>query len=146
MKINTDAKHFFSSQRAPASTAASTGPASFSAALTAATAGTASVKQADFTSMTRQEMFDWINDQIRRGEMSVDESSPFVGMTMKRSANGQPVDMATDATRIDFFEKARLGIEGALSRNELDSARRLQAAVEIMHRKQGQAIGADARA
>jgi len=69
--------------------------------------------------MTRKEMFDWMNDQIRSGKMSLDESSPFLGMTMKISvATGQPVDMATDTTRINFVEKARLGIEGARSNND----------------------------
>lgn len=52
-------------------------------------------------------------------------------------ATGQPVDVATDTTRIDFIEKARLGIEGALSRNDQDSARRLRAALEVMQRQQG---------
>jgi hypothetical protein len=136
MKINTEANHFYTSQRAQTPTAASTNSTSFSSALTAATAKTSTVKQADFTSMTRQEMFDWMNGQIRSGKMSLDESSPFLGMTMKVSvATGQPVDMATDTTRINFIEKARLGIEGALSRNDPDSAKKLQIAIEAMHRK-----------
>jgi hypothetical protein len=136
MKINTEATPFYTSQRAQKPAAASTNSASFSSALAAATAKTSTVKQADFTSMTRQEMFDWMNSQIRSGKMSLDESSPFLGMTMKVSvATGQPVDMATDTTRINFIEKARLGIEGALSRNDPDLAKRLQIAIEAMHRK-----------
>lgn len=147
MKINAEANHIYTSQRAQTSTAANTSPVSFSSTLAAATAETSTVKQADFTSMTRQEMFDWMNDQIRSGKMSFDESSPFLGMTMKISvATGQPVDMATDTTRINFIEKARLGIEGALSRNDPDLAKRLQAAIEVMHRQQGQAISVDTRA
>jgi len=147
MKVNTEANHLYASQRVKTPTASSTNPASFSSALTAATAETTAVKQADFTSMTRQEMFDWMNGQIRSGKMSLDESSPFLGMTMKISvATGQPADMATDTTRINFIEKARLGIEGALSRNDPELAKRLQIAMEIMHREQGQTIGVDARA
>ena len=147
MKINTEANHLYTSQRAQKLTAASTNSASFSSALTAATAETATVKQAAFTSMTRQEMFDWMNGQIRSRKMSLDESSPFLGMTMKISvATGKPVDMAADATRINFIEKARLGIEDALSRNDPDLAKRLQVAIDVMHRKQGQAIGIDVHA
>ena len=147
MKINTEANHLYTSQRTQTPTAASTNPASFSSALAAATAETPTVKQADFTSMTRQEMSDWMNDQIRSGKMSFDESSPFLGMTMKISVvTGQPVDMATDTTRINFIEKARLGIDGALSRNDPDLAKRLQSAIEVMYRQQGQAIDANARA
>lgn len=147
MKVNMESNSFYTTQRAQTSTTTSTNPASFSSALTAATAETSTVKQADFTSMTRKEMFDWMNDQIRSGKMSLDESSPFLEMTMKISvATGQPVDMATDTTRINFVEKARLGIEGARSNNDPDLAKRLQAAIEIMRRQQGQALGVDARA
>ena len=147
MKVNTESNHIYTTQRAQVSTAAGTNPASFSSALSAATAESSTAKQADFTSMTRKEMFDWMNDQIRSGKMSLDESSPFLGMTMKISvATGQPVDMATDTTRIDFVEKARLGIEGARSNNDPDLAKRLQAAIEVMHRQQGQALGVDTRA
>lgn len=147
MKISTEASHLYTSQRAQVPTATSANSLSFSSALLAATAEISTVKQADFTRMTRQEMFDWMNDKIRSGKMSLDESSPFLGMTMKISvATGQPVDMATDTTRINFMEKARLGIGGALSRNDPDLAKRLQAAIDIMAGQQGQAIAVDARA
>lgn len=147
MKVNTESNNFYSAQRAQPATATSANHASFSSALTAAVAETSPVKQADFTNMTRKEMFDWMNDQIRSGKMSLDESSPFLGMTMKISvATGQPVDMATDTTRINFVEKARLGIEGARSNYDPGLAKRLQAAIEIMGRQQGQALGVETRA
>ncbi|GAB6146758.1 hypothetical protein [Desulfocicer niacini] len=136
MKVNTESNHLYTTQCAQTSTAASTNSASFSSALTAATAETATVKQADFTSMTRKEMFDWMNGQIRSGEMSLDESSPFLGMTIKISvATGHPADMATDTMRINFVEKARLGIEAARANNDPDLAKRLQTAIETMHRQ-----------
>ena len=147
MKVNTESNHFYTTQRAQTSTATSTNPTSFSSALSAASAESTTAKQADFTSMTRKEMFDWMNDQIRSGKMSLDESSPFLGMTMKISAaTGQPVDMATDTTRINFVEKARLGIEGARSNNDPDLAQRLQAAIEVMRKHQRLALGVDSRA
>lgn len=96
--------------------------------------------------MTRQEMTDWMNKQIRTGKMSLDESAPFMGMTMKISVEtGQPVDMATDTTLINFIEKARLGIEGARSLDDQKLAEGLQRAMDKMHRSQGQALGGDAR-
>lgn len=53
-----------------------------------------------------------MNGQLRSGEMTFDESSVFLGMTLEVSvATGEPVDMATDNSRIDFTEKARQGIE-----------------------------------
>lgn len=147
MKVNTESNNFYTTQRAQTSTAASTNSTSFSSALSAANTESTTAKQADFTSMTRKEMFGWMNDQIRSGKMSLDESSPFLEMTMKISvATGQPVDMDTDTTRINFVEKARLGIEGARSNNDPDLAKRLQAAIEVMRRQQGQPLGVDTRA
>ena len=87
-----------------------------------------------------------MNEQISTGKMSFDESALFMGMTMKISVEtGQPVDMATDTTRTNFIEKARLGIEGARSLGDLKLAERLQRAMDKMHRSQGHAIGGDAR-
>ncbi|WP_289118105.1 hypothetical protein [uncultured Idiomarina sp.] len=147
MKVNTESNHIYTPQLTQVSASVNTVPASFSSALSAATAESSTTKQADFTSMTRKETFDWMNDQIRSGEMSLDESSPFLGMTMKISmATGQPVDMVTDTTRINFVEKAHFGIEGARSNNDPDLAKRLQAAIEVMYRQQGQALGVDTRA
>lgn len=137
MKVNMESNHFYTTQSGSTPSAATTA-ATFKSALSAATAEASSPKQSDFTSMTRKEMFDWMNEQIRSGKMSLDESSPFLGMTMKVSvATGQPVDMATDTTRINFVEKARLGIEGARSNNDPDLAKRLQAAIDVMLKQQG---------
>jgi len=85
--------------------------------------------------MTRQEMRDWVNDQIRSGNMTLDESTPFVSMTMKMSVGGfAEVDAATDSERIDFIQRARAGIEGARSRNDDVTAKLLDAALQIMQR------------
>ena len=147
MKVNTDSNHIYTTQRAQTSTAAGTKLASFSSALSAVTAESSTAKQADFNSMTRKEMSDWMNNQIRSGKMSLDESSPFLGMSLKISvATGQPVDLATDTARINFVEKARLGIEGARSNNDPDLAKMLQAAIEVMRRYQGQPLGVNTRA
>jgi hypothetical protein len=87
----------------------------------------------DFTSMTRQELFDWMNGQLRVGEMSFDESSAFLGMTLKISAvTGEQVDLATDTSRIDFTEKTRKGIEFYQSHFDDASVDRLQDALDKM--------------
>lgn len=146
MKISTETSPLYSAPRTQPSSTPGAGPSSFSSALAAATSQTPSARPADFTSMTRQEMTDWMNEQIRTGKMSLDGGAPFMGMTMKISVEtGQPVDMATDTTRINFIEKARLGIEGARSLNHQKLAERLQRAMDRMHRSQGQAIGGDVR-
>src|SRR3546814_1728911 len=74
----------------------------FSAALSTAPASTAqtgpgSAAPPDFTSMTRQELFDWMNGKIKRGEMSLDDSSAFLGMTVKIPVGtGQGAPIALD--------------------------------------------------
>ncbi|ATC63246.1 hypothetical protein CMV30_04345 [Nibricoccus aquaticus] len=107
----------------------------------------AGVKSADFTQMTRKELFDWMNTQITSGKMSLDESTPFLGMTLKMSVStGQPVDMETDTDPINFIAKTREGIEGALVRGDGAEVNRLKSAIELMQRFQGTAFGIDARA
>lgn len=149
MKIDAVANHQFISQRTK-NTGHTTGQtdasASFAAILSAQTTRGApdsskpkDVNQVDFTNMTRQEMHDWMNDQIPEN-MSFEESRPFLGMTFSAS------DMATDNTRINFIEKASRGIEWALSRNDQDMAAGLRMAIETMHRYQRQGISVDARA
>lgn len=105
------------------------------------------VTTTDFTHMTRQQLFDWMNGQIKSGAMSLDDSSSFLGMTVKIDARtGQPVDMATDLTPVDFMDRARQGIAGALWRGDQGAAARLRAALETMQRYQGQISGVDIRA
>lgn len=65
MKVNTESNNFYTTQLAQTSAATNTNPTSFSFALAAATAETSIVKQADFTSMSRKEMFDWMNESLK---------------------------------------------------------------------------------
>ena len=98
---------------------------------------TASVKQADFTNMTRQEMRDWVNGQIRNGDMSLDDSRSFMAMTMKIPVVGTTSGellAADDAERIDFTQRVSDGIQGALSRNDQTTVKMLESAVQIMKR------------
>lgn len=105
------------------------------------------IRRADFTSMTRQEMQEWVNVQIRSGKLSLDDSSPFMMMTMKiRASDNQIIPAEGDLERINFMEKARLGIEGARSRNDQVTLTMLQSAMHIMQRHQGQTIGIHTRA
>lgn len=110
---------------------------SFAAALASADTGSSPTPDAghaiDFTRATRQELFDWMNGQILSGRMTLDESTPFLGMTLKFSrATGQHVDIAADAAPVNFLEKASLGIEGALVRFDNAGAERLRTALETI--------------
>jgi len=98
----------------------------------------------DFTSMTRKDLMDWVNEKITSGEMTFDESSPFLAMTLKISAvTNEPVDMATDTSRIDFIEKAFAGIERAILDNDLETAESLKYARDLMLMNQGKDLGVD---
>jgi hypothetical protein len=146
MRIDAGSYLYRSSQAS-----AATAPQAFAdTAETAKSGGNAEssgVTKADFTGMTRQQLFDWMNGQIRSGAMSLEESTPFLGMTLKIDARTmQPVDMASDTTPIDFMDRAKQGIAGALSRGDQDGAARLQAALGTMQRYQGQVTGIDFRA
>ena len=101
----------------------------------------------DFTSMTRKDLMDWVNEKITSGEMTFDESSPFLAMTLKISAvTNEPVDMATDTSRIDFIEKAFAGIERAILDNDLETAESLKYARDLMLMYQGKDLGVDTKA
>lgn len=154
MKIDSGVNYLFSNPAqttAPAARAdgatSSTGTLAGKTKETSNTAtGTVDVKQVDFTNMTRQEMRDWMNDEIISGKMTLDESAPLMLMTMKIPVGGGfEIPAASDNERIDFMERARMGIEGALSRDDLEAAKKLQAAVDIMLANQGQKIGVDIR-
>lgn len=142
MKVDASASYPFPSPRSLASARANDDDfASLLTERSVATNDTASnpagSSRPDFTSMTRQELFDWMNAELRSGDMTFDESSVFLGMTMKISAaTGEPVDMATDNERIDFPEKARQGLEYYLSRFDDAEAARLQEALDTMQRHQ----------
>ncbi|WP_300757944.1 hypothetical protein [Janthinobacterium sp.] len=140
--------------RLQATAARPDGPASFAAtlaektqAVSNAATGPAGAQQADFSNMTRQEMRDWVNGEIKNGRMTLDESSPFMLMTMKVPVGGgAEIPAAGDSERINFMQRARLGIEGALFRNDAQAAKSLQAALDIMLKTPEQASGIYTRA
>lgn len=142
--MRIDAGSYLYQQAVPVKDAKQVFPAATSLAGAAADTPPSGVTTTDFTGMTRQQLFDWMNSQIKSGAMSLDQSTPFLGMTVKIDTRTmQPVDMASDATPVNFMERARGGIAGALSRGDQDSAARLQAALETMQRYQGQITRVD---
>jgi hypothetical protein len=146
MRVDAGKNYLYANQR-PQASAADRSTTSFSAALTATQAD--STKHADFTNMTRQGMRDWVNTQIRSGETSLDDSSPFMAMTMKIPVGGGiggDLPAESDGTRYDFTQKVRDGIQGALSRNDETSVKMLESAMKLIQSYQGQTIGIDVRA
>lgn len=114
---------------------AGTTDAAEDAAAADAAAGTVAPATArpDFSNLTRKGLLDWVNGELTSGRMTFEESSAFLAMTVKISAEtGQTVDLADDTERYDFTDIARRGIEGALWRGDQEAADRLRAALEIM--------------
>lgn len=147
MFINTASNIYSTQAMAYSSRNAQTSPTTVAASTTKA--DTFGAKQVDFSNMTRQEMRDWVNGQIRSGEMSLDDSRPFMAMTMKIPiAGGTNIELPTDddSESIDFTQRINDGIEGALSRNDQTTLKMLESAMQIMKRNQGQTIGIDAHA
>lgn len=154
MRIDTATNQLYASQSAQSSNVARKNSASFSAAPSTAAVGTSKpdaqgTKQVDFTSMTRLEMQEWSNEQIRSGKMSLDEGRPFMAMLMKIPVNGgtgAALRPTNDGERIDFTQKVRAGIEGALSRNDDVTRKMLESAMKLMQQHQGDTIGVDTHA
>lgn len=141
MRIDAGNDYLAAIQRPQSSAMASNSPVSFSAIMTTATgnaaqAGADSLAQPDFTNMTRKELFGWMNGKIRSGEMSLDDSSALLGMTVKiqpGAAQGAPIAL-DDRERVNFVQIAQDGIAGARSRNDDMTRKVLETAMQIMRR------------
>lgn len=125
---------------------------SFASVLEAATKSSATVHQntagntvepADFTHMTRQCLLDWMNPKIKSGELSLDDTSPLLALTLKMPVSG--VSAGVDNQEyVDFMQLARNGITWAQQNNDPNTLKLLQSALSTMQRYQGQGIVASA--
>ena len=98
--------------------------------------------------MTRRELADWVNAQIRGGAMSLDESSPFVAMTVKIPVGGAargaaiPLD---DQDRVNFLSLTESAIEFHRSRGDHSAVARLEHSLSLLRDAQGQVARLDTR-
>ncbi|CAM5225318.1 hypothetical protein [Alishewanella longhuensis] len=109
---------------------------------------TEQTKAADFSNMTGQQLLAWANEKIQSGDISLDDSRAFMAMTIKIPVNGGSAAtfQAVHSTeRVDFMQKVRDGINGALERNDKETLKMLGAALAIMQQYQGQTISIDSR-
>ncbi|TGX56009.1 hypothetical protein E5A73_02535 [Sphingomonas gei] len=145
MKINQGGDFPAAARRPQSSAVASNGAAPFSTILTAANADPAEKvenKEPDFTRMTRKEMFDWMNGKIIGGEMSLDDSSAFLGMTIRIPvAAGFNAPLAIDdREQVDFVQLAQDGIAGALSRHDDMTRKMLETAMQVIRHEPGSRV------
>jgi hypothetical protein len=104
--------------------------------------GDEDVRTTDFTQMTRQELLEWVNAKIISGEMSLDGSEGFVGMTIKIPVDGTYAGLDS-AEPVNFMQTAQDGITWAQHHGDTDSFKILQAALATMQRYQGEVTRID---
>lgn len=136
---NSIASLFSTAQRGASSSSATTAAVSNEQAAPSSGAG---VQTTDFTNMTRKELFDWMNSKIKNGEMSFDESSTFVSMTLSFPVDGAYTGL-DDTEHVNFMQAVQKGMLGAQQRNDTEMVERLQNTLRIMDRYQGEISGVD---
>lgn len=90
----------------------------------------------DFSRISGNDIRDWVNNQIKSGNMSLDDSTPFMAMTMAAPTQGNELQSDILNLKTDFVGKTITGIQGALSRNDQKLAQQLQSALDIMRKNQ----------
>lgn len=88
----------------------------------------------DFRNMSRDDLKEWINEQIRAGNMTLEESTPFMLMTL--NLNAQTLEPTNSSEPVNFMEMAKNVAEFHRSIGNNDSADALDRALEIMRKEQ----------
>ena len=100
-------------------------------------------RQADLTSMTSEEMIDWVNEQYFKGEFPIEDMSSFVALLLPCWLN--EIDPARENTRYDFMQMAHdhISMARASGKRGERTAELLEKALSIMQRCQGQSASVD---
>ncbi|MBC7581109.1 MAG: hypothetical protein H7312_27685 [Tardiphaga sp.] len=113
----------------------------------------AGISTYDFSSMSPAEMRSTVNDLIRSGKMTLDESSPLLGMMSPPASRwagsgSAPADEANrmDNEPIDAFATLRAGITGAQSRGDRRNVEALGQTLDALLRLHGTTASVDIRA
>jgi hypothetical protein len=83
-------------------------------------------EKVDFSNMTRQELRDWMNGQIKSGKMTVEESFP-IGIA---AGGGTEPDNLT--ARHDFIQEMRGAIQFSLEHGDEKNVKGKEAALQMM--------------
>ena len=107
----------------------------------------------DFSSMSPAQMRSTVNDLIRSGKMTLDESGPLLGMmsppALRWAGSGSASadeDNRMDNQPIDAFATLRAGITGAQSRGDRRNVEALGQTLDALLRLQGTTASVDIRA
>ncbi|RUO27014.1 hypothetical protein CWE09_10070 [Aliidiomarina minuta] len=88
----------------------------------------------DFRNMSRDELKVWLNEEIKAGNMTLDESRPFMHMTL--NLNAQTLEPGKGSEPVNFMQMAENVAEFHRSIGNNDSADGLDRALQIMHKEQ----------
>ncbi|BAI73971.1 hypothetical protein AZL_a04400 (plasmid) [Azospirillum sp. B510] len=105
----------------------------------------AAASKPDFTHMTHKGLFDWMNAKIRSGEMSFDESTAYVSMSVSNIAGSDELTI-DDKTQVDFMKRTEDGMDWARKLGNADLYKRLSTALKAMQSYQGKPDGLSLKA
>lgn len=88
-------------------------------------------QQVNFSSMSRNDLRDWINVQLKAGKISPDDAFSLAAMTMHIPVDGSSMGDDMDQP-IDFTADARSGLEGALQRGDKTTEDMLSSVLKIL--------------
>lgn len=95
------------------------------------------IEYADFTNMTAENLMDWVNGQIKSGEMSLDGTEAFVAMTIRMPLDGSaPGPMANEP--VNFMEGAQKYIEYSAWKGDEEAVNLWRGTLKRMQEAQGQ--------
>ncbi len=136
------------SAQTPASISRPTQSAIDKVSASRATTGSIATGGLDFTNMTPRQLQGTMNDLIKSGKMSLNDTSAIVEMVptalSKVNYDGQ-VPVAYEQPT-NFIARIQDGIEGAKSRSDTINEERLTKALGALQKLQGTAIGVDLHA
>ena len=125
-------------------------PSSFADTMTTASgkpaqSGDAAASKPDFTHMTHKGIFDWMNDKLRSGEMSFDESTTYVSMSVSNIAGSDRLTLDNER-QVDFLQRTKDGMDWAQKLGNADLYKRLSTALKTMQDYQDKPDGLSLKA
>lgn len=123
-------------QEAPTPVAQSADTVSISDAARALADGgkEATASKPDFEHMTRKELADWMNGELKSGRMSFDDSSAFLGMTLNIPVGTGPMNSPSldNQEQLNFVQKAKDGLGRAEQHDDQATRAMLLKALNLM--------------
>ncbi|CBS89008.1 hypothetical protein [Azospirillum lipoferum] len=111
----------------------------------AAQSGDAAASKPDFTHMTHKGIFDWMNAKLRSGEMSFEESTTYVSMSVSNIAGSDQLTLDNER-QVDFLQRTKDGMDWAQKLGNADLYKRLSTALKTMQDYQDKPDGRSLKA